>query len=348
MHRNCGGENNASWIREASVMQLPRRRFLQLTAGAAALPVAPRCASAQAYPTRPVTIVVAFASGGTTDIIARVLAERMRGTLGQPVIVENITGAGGTIGVARAARAAADGHTICLSQNGTHVIAGATYRKLQYDPVADFTPVSLVSISPFVISAKKTVPANDFKGLVEWLKANPGRTFATVGYGGITHIFGLMLENITGVRLQYVPYRGTAPAMQDLIAGQIDVLMSDPGLAVPQGRNGSVKVLVVADGKRLSFAPEIPTVEESGVPGYHAALWHGLWMPKGTPQPIIEKVNAAVVEALADPAIRARLVELGQEIYPRDRQTPEALAALQKADIEKWYPIIKAADIKLE
>jgi tripartite-type tricarboxylate transporter receptor subunit TctC len=329
-------------------MRLPRRRFLQLTAGAAALPVASRSAWAQTYPTRPITIVVAFASGGTTDIIARVMAERMRVTLGQAVIVENITGAGGTIGVGRAARAAPDGYTICLSQNGTHVIAGATYRKLQYDPVVDFAPVSLVSISPFVISAKKSVPANDFKGLIEWLKANPGRTFATVGYGGITHIFGLMLENLTGIRLQYVPYRGTAPAMQDLIAGQIDILMSDPGLAVPQGRNGSVKVLVVADGKRRSFAPEIPTVEEGGLPGYHAALWHGVWMPKATPKPVIEKLNAAVVDALADPAVRAKLVDLGQEIYPPDRQTPEALAALQKADIDKWYPIIKAADIKLE
>jgi tripartite-type tricarboxylate transporter receptor subunit TctC len=329
-------------------MQLPRRRFLQLTAGAAALPVVSRSAWAQAYPTRPITVVVAYAAAGTTDIIARVMAERMRVTLGQALVVENVTGAGGTIGVARAARAAPDGYTICISQNGTHVIAGATYPKLQYDPVADFAPLSLVSISPFVFSANKTVPADDFKSLLDWLRANPGRTFGTVGYGGITHIFGLMLENITGIRFQYVPYRGTAPAMQDLIAGQIDILMSDPGIAVPQGRNGTVKVLAVADSKRLPFAPEIPTVEEGGLSDYQAALWHGIWMPKGTPKPIIEKLNGAVVDALADPAVRAKLAELGQEIYPRDRQTPEALAALQKADIEKWYPIIKAADIKVE
>ena len=330
-------------------MNLPRRRFLQLTAGAVALPaVSSRSAWAQAYPTRPITIIVAYAAGGTTDIIARVMAERMRVTLGQAVVVENVTGAGGILGVARAARAAPDGYTICLSQNGTHVIAGATYPKLQYDPVGDFAPLSLVATTPFVISAKKTVPANDFKGFLDWLKANPGRTFATTGHGSITHIFALMLENMTGVRLQYVPYRGTAPAMQDLIAGQIDILMSDPGLAVPQGRNGSVKVLVVADSKRLSFAPEIATVEEGGLPGYHVALWHGLWMPKDTPKPIIEKLHTAVVDALADPAVQAKLAELGQEIYPRDRQTPEALAAMQKAEIEKWYPIIKAADIKLE
>ena len=329
-------------------MELPRRRFLQLTAGAAALPAVSRSAWAQAYPTRPITIVVAYAAGGTTDVIARMMAERMRVTLGQAVVVENVTGAGGILGVARAARAAPDGYTICLSQNGTHVIAGATYPKLQYDPVADFEPLSLVSISPFVISARKTAPADDFKGFLDWLKANPGRTFATTGPGSITHIFALMLENITGIRLQYVPYRGTAPAMQDLIAGQIDILMSDPGLAVPQGRNGNVKVLAVADSKRLAFAPEIPTVEEGGLPGYHVALWHGLWMPKGTPKPIVEKLNAAVVDALAEPVVRAKLAELGQEIYPRDRQTPEALAAFQKAEIEKWYPIIKAADIRLE
>ena len=329
-------------------MRLPRRRFLQLTAGAAALPAMSRSAAAQTYPSRPITIVVAYAAGGTTDIISRVMAERMRVTLGQAVVVENVTGAGGTLGAARAARAAPDGATICLSQNGTHVIAGATYPKLPYDPVADFEPVSLISISPFVISARKAAPVNDFKGLLDWLKANPGRTFATTGHGTITHIFGLMLENITGIRLQYVPYRGTAPAMQDLIAGQIDILMSDPGLAVPQGRNGSVKVLAVADSKRLSFAPEIATVEEGGLPGYHVALWHGLWAPKGTPKPIIEKLNAAVVDALADATVRGKLAELGQEIYPRERQTPEALAAQQKAEIGKWYPIIKAADIKLE
>jgi tripartite-type tricarboxylate transporter receptor subunit TctC len=220
--------------------------------------------------------------------------------------------------------------------------------KLPYHPVTDFEPVSLVSISPFVISARKTAPASDFRGLLDWLKANPGRTFATTGHGTITHVFALMLENLTGVRLQYVPYRGTAPAMQDVIAGQIDILMSDPGLAVPQGRNGSVKVLAVTDSRRLSFAPEIPTVDESGLPGYHVALWHGFWLPKGTPKPIIEKLNAAVVDALADPTVRARLSELGQELYARDRQTPEALAALQNAEIEKWHPIIKAADIRLE
>jgi tripartite-type tricarboxylate transporter receptor subunit TctC len=272
----------------------------------------------------------------------------MRTTLGQAVVVENITGAGGTIGVARTARAAPDGYTICLSQNGTHVIAGATYANLQYDPVADFEPLALVATSPFVISARKTVPADQFKALLEWLKANPGRTFATTGPGSITHIFALMLEKITGIQLQYVPYRGTAPAMQDLIAGQIDMLMSDPGLAVPQGRNGTVKVLAVADSRRLAFAPEVPTVEESGLPGYHVALWHGLWMPRGTPKPIIEKLNTAVADALADPIVQAKLTELGQEIYPRDRQTSAALATLQKAEIEKWYPIIKSANIRLE
>jgi len=304
--------------------------------------------SAADYPSRPVHWLIGFAAGGPVDIVARIMSQWLSDRLGQQFIVENRAGSGGNIATAAAITAPPDGYTICLSQNGTHVIAGATYPKLQYDPVGDFAPLSLVATTPFVISAKKTVPANDFKGFLDWLKANPGRTFATTGHGSITHIFALMLENMTGVRLQYVPYRGTAPAMQDLIAGQIDILMSDPGLAVPQGRNGSVKVLVVADSKRLPFAPEIATVEEGGLPGYHVALWHGLWMPKDTPKPIIEKLHAAVVDALADPVVQAKLAELGQEIYPRDRQTPEALAALQKAEIEKWYPLIKAADIKLE
>jgi tripartite-type tricarboxylate transporter receptor subunit TctC len=329
-------------------MNLRRRRLLQLGAGAVALATLPRFAFAQAYPTRPITIVVAYPAGGSTDIIARVMAERMRVTLGQPVLVENVSGAGGTLGVARVARAAPDGYTLCVSQNATHVIAGATYVKPGYDPLVDFEPLSLVSISPFVIAVRKTAPPNDFKGFLEWLKANPGRTFATARNGSITHVFGLMLEKLTGVTFQYVPYRGIAPAMTDLVAGQIDVVMSDPGVAVPQGRNGSVKVLAVTDSKRLTFAPEIPTVGEGGLPGYHAALWHGIWLPKSTPGPVIEKLSAAVVDALGDPVVRAKLADLGQEIYPREQQTPAALAILQKAEIDKWYPIIKAADIRLE
>jgi tripartite-type tricarboxylate transporter receptor subunit TctC len=329
-------------------VKLLRRKFLQLAAGALALPAVARSASAQAYPTKPITIVVPFAAGGPTDTIARLLGERFRASLGQTVIVENATGAGGTIGAGRVARAAPDGYTISLGQNGSHVITGATYTNLPYDLLNDFEPLSLLCIAPFVIVAKKTVPANDLKGFIAWLKANPDRTVGTAGQGSISHVCGLVFQNVTGTRLQFVPYRGTAPAMQDLVAGQIDMMISDPVTSMPQVRGGNIKIYGVAADTRLPSAPDVPTVDEAGLPGYHVALWHGLWMPRGTPKPIIATLNAAVVGALADPAVRGKLADLGQDIYPRERQTPEALGALQKADIEKWWPIIKAGNIKVE
>jgi tripartite-type tricarboxylate transporter receptor subunit TctC len=329
-------------------VKLLRRKFLQLAAGAVALPAAARSAFAQAYPTKPITIVVPFAAGGPTDTIARLLAERLRVSLGQTVIVESATGAGGTIGVGRAARAAPDGYTISLGQNGSHVVTGATYSNLPYDLLNDFEPLSLLCIAPFVVVAKKTVPANDLKGFIAWLKANPDRTVGTAGQGSISHVCGLIFQNVTGSRLQFVPYRGTAPAMQDLVAGQIDMMISDPVTSMPQVRGGNIKIFGVTADTRLPSAPDVPTVDEAGLPGYHVALWHGLWMPKGTPKPIMTTLNAAVVGALADPAVRARLADLGQDIYPREQQTPEALGALQKAEIAKWWPIIKAGNIKVE
>jgi tripartite-type tricarboxylate transporter receptor subunit TctC len=329
-------------------VKLLRRKFLQLAAGAVALPGIARSAFAQAYPTKPNTIVVPFAAGGPTDTIARLLAERFRASLGQTVIVENATGAGGTIGVGRAARAAPDGYTISLGQNGSHVVTGATYSNLPYDLLNDFEPLSLLCIAPFVVVAKKTVPANDLKSFIAWLKANPDRTVGTAGQGSISHVCGLVFQNVTGSRLQFVPYRGTAPAMQDLVAGQIDMMISDPVTSMPQVRGGNIKIFGVAADTRLPSAPDVPTVDEAGLPGYHVALWHGLWMPKGTPKPIMTTLNAAVVGALADPAVRGKLADLGQDIYPRERQTPEALGALQKAEIAKWWPIIKAGNIKVE
>jgi tripartite-type tricarboxylate transporter receptor subunit TctC len=329
-------------------VKLLRRKFLQLAASAVALPAVARSASAQAYPSKPITIVVPFAAGGPTDTIARLLGERFRASLGQTVIVENATGAGGTIGAGRVARAAPDGYTISLGQNGSHVITGATYTNLPYDLLNDFEPLSLLCIAPFVIVAKKTVPANDLKGFIAWLKANPDRTVGTAGQGSISHICGLIFQNVTGSRLQFVPYRGTAPAMQDLVAGQIDMMISDPVTSMPQVRGGNIKIFGVTADTRLPSAPDVPTVDEAGLPGYHVALWHGLWMPKGTPKPIMTTLNAAVVGALADPAVRARLADLGQDIYPREQQTPEALGALQKAEIAKWWPIIKAGNIKVE
>jgi len=325
-----------------------RRKFLQLAAGAVALPAVARSVFAQAYPTKPITIVVPFAAGGPTDTIARLLAERLRVSLGQTVIVESATGAGGTIGVGRAARAAPDGYTISLGQNGSHVVTGATYTNLPYDLLNDFEPLSLLCIAPFVVVAKKTVPANDLKEFIAWLQANPNRTVGTAGQGSISHVCGLIFQNVTGSRLQFVPYRGTAPAMQDLVAGQIDMMISDPVTSMPQVRGGNIKIFGVAADTRLPSAPDVPTVDEAGLPGYHVALWHGLWMPKGTPKPIMTTLSAAVMGALADPAVRGKLADLGQDIYPRERQTPEALGALQKAEIAKWWPIIKAGNIKVE
>jgi tripartite-type tricarboxylate transporter receptor subunit TctC len=329
-------------------MKLPRRRFLQLTAGAAALPAILRTASAQAYPARPITMIVPFAAGGPTDVIGRVMAERMRQSLGQTVIVENTTGAGGTAGAGRLARSAPDGYTIGIGQNGSHVITGATYANLPYDLLKDFEPLTLLCITPFMVVAKKTVPPNDLKSFIAWLKDNPNKTVGTAGQGSISHVCGLIFQQATQTQLQFVPYRGIAPAMQDVVAGNLDMIISDPVATLQQARAGNIKAYAVCDPKRLPTAPEFPTVDEAGLPGYHVALWHGLWMPRGTPKPIMDKLHAAAVEALADPAVRSKLEALGQDIYPRDRQTPDALRAQQKSEIEKWWPIIKAGNIKVE
>ena len=327
---------------------MKRRQFLQLAGGAVAAPFVSHAAFAQAYPAWPITMVVPFAAGGPTDVIGRIMAERMRQTLGQTVVVENTTGAGGTTGVTRLARAAPDGYTIGIGQNGSHVITAATYANLSYDVVRDFEPISLICITPFTVTARKTVPADDLKSFIAWLKANPNKTVGTAGQGSISHVCGLIFQQATGTQLQFVPYGGLAPAMQDVVAGNIDLIISDPVATLQQMRGGNVKVFDVCDTKRLPSAPEIPTVDEAGLPGYHVVLWHGLWTPKGTPKPILDRLHAAVVEALADPAVRAKLETLGQDIYPRDRQTPQTLDAQQKAEIEKWWPIIKAGNIKVE
>jgi tripartite-type tricarboxylate transporter receptor subunit TctC len=242
-----------------------------------------------------------------------------------------------------------DGYTISLGQNGSHVITGATYSKLPYDLLNDFEPLSLICTAPFVVAAKKATPADDLKGLIAWLKANPDKaSLGNAGVGSITHVSAMIFAKATGTSIQHVPYRGNAPAMQDLVAGQIELMIADPITAIPQVRGGTIKIFGVTADTRLSSAPEFPTVDEAGLPGFHVSLWHGMWMPKGTPKPIVSRLNAAVVEALADPAVRTKLAEMGQEIFPRERQTPEALAAYQKADIDKWWPIIKAGNIKTE
>jgi tripartite-type tricarboxylate transporter receptor subunit TctC len=260
--------------------------------------------------------------------------------------VEDVTGAGGTIAVGRVARAAPDGFTLSLGHLGSHVVTGATYA-LGYDLLNDFEPVALLSTGPSVLVAKKAMPANDLKGLIAWLKANPDKaSVGTGGNGSIAHVAGVLFRNETGTRVQFVPYRGIAPAIQDLVAGQIEMVISDPVAALPQVRAGTIKAYGVTTKTRLLSAPDIATLDEAGLPGFNISLWHGLWLPKGTPRSIIAKVNGAVMDALADPTVRARLADLAQEIFPRDRQTPEALGAFQRAEIEKWWPIIKAANIK--
>jgi tripartite-type tricarboxylate transporter receptor subunit TctC len=328
-------------------MNLPRRRFLQL-AGAAALPALSGSAIAQAFPTRPVTIVVPFAAGGPIDALVRVLAESMRRTLGQPLIIENVSGAAGNIGVGRVARASPDGYTLVTGFWGTHVVNGAIYA-LPYDVVNDFETVLLMSRNAQIIVARKTMPANDLSGLIAWLKANPDVAAAgTSGAGSPQHVFGVFFQNATGTHFRFVPYRGAAPTMQDLVGGQIDLMFADQTTSLPQIRSGNIKAYAVTGNGRLAAVPDIPTVDEAGLPGFYCSVWSALFAPKGTPKDIIARLNAAAGGALAEPAVRERLAELGQQIVPREEQTPEALDALQRAEIEKWWPIIKAAGIRAE
>jgi tripartite-type tricarboxylate transporter receptor subunit TctC len=339
------------------IRKLPRRTFLKFAAAAVVGPAFSRLATAQthpsrpdaqSYPSRPITIMVAFPPGGATDVIARNLAERMKVSLGQPVIIENVTGANGTIGTRRVAHASPDGYTLVIGNVETHVAAGATFAALQYDVVSDFEPVALIATTPRLFLARKTIPAEDLKGLIAWLKSNPDKaSFGTAG-PGIGEIAGILFQKRTGTRFGFVPYRGGAPNLQDVAAGQLDLAFLDATTSLAQVRAGNVKAFAVAAAVRLSSAPEIPTVDEAGLPGFYVSHWHGLWVPKGTPPAVIAKLNAAVVQALADPGVRARLADLGQEIFPSDQQTPEALAALQKAEIAKWWPIIKAANIRGE
>ena len=300
-------------------------------------------AHAQVYPSRPITLIVPFPAGGSTYAVSRIVAERMRASLGQPVVIENVGGAGGSIGVGRVARATPDGYTLDVGQWDTHVANGATF-PLSYDVVKDFEPVALLSSNPFLILAKKALPADDLKGLIAWLKANPDKASQAIPIAG-SHIAGILFQKETGTRFAFVPYRGGGPAM---LAGQIDLMIIQAAVALPQVRAGAIKAYAVTASSRFAAAPDIPTVDEAGLPGIHISGWFALFAPKGTPKPVIGTLNAAVVEALADADVRARLATLGQEIFPREQQTPEALAAYHKAEIEKWWPIIKAANIKGE
>ena len=308
----------------------------------------PHRAMAQAYPTRPITMIVPFAAGGSTDSVARIVADAMAKSLGQSVVIENVAGASGSLGVDRAVRATPDGYSICLGSWASHVAAAAIH-PAPYDVLNDLAPVSLIASNPMIIVAKKTLPANDLKELVAWLKANAGQALlGTAGPGSASNLAGAFFEKQTGTAFHRVPYRGLGLAMQDLVAGRIDLIIDLAANALPQVRAGTVKAYAVTTPERLGVAPDIPTVDEAGLPGLHMAVWQGLWAPKGTPQKVIDRLDAAVVDALANPQARQKLIELGQDIFPRDQQTPAALRALHQADIEKWWPIVKASNARAD
>ena len=322
--------------------------LLRIVAGCVLLWGGIAAASAQVYPSRPITMVVPFAAGGPVDTVARILSEPMRVTLGQSIIVENVTGAAGSIGVGRVARAAPDGYTLSIGHWSTHVVNGAIY-PLPYDLLRDLEPIVLLPSNPMIVVSKSAVPAKNLNEFVGWIKANEGKVSAgTAGAGSATHVAGVYFQNITGTRFQFVPYRGTGPALQDLVAGQIDFIVDQASNSLQHVRDGKIRAYAVTASARLPSAPDIPTVAEAGLPSLDISVWYGLWAPKGTPKEIIAKLNAAAVQALTEPAVRQRFAELGLDMPPRDRLTPEALAAYQKAEIEKWWPVIKDANIKTE
>ena len=302
-------------------------------------------AQAQTYPSRPVTLLVPFPPGGSTDTAARIIGERMRAPLGQTVVIENVGGAGGTIAVGRLARAAPDGYTIDIGQWDTHV--GSIIYPLAYDLQKDFEPIGLMSVNPQLMIARKGFPADDLKGLVAYMKANPGMaTF--VDQNAAAKVTGILMQQSTGTTVQFIPYRGAGPAMQAMLGGQVDLMVVQAAVTLPQARAGTVKILANLSPSRSPVVPGVPTSEESGIPGLYASGWFGLFAPKGTPKEIIARLNGAMVQALADPGLRARFSDLGLDVASREQQAPEGLAAFHKAEIEKWWPIIKAAGIKVE
>jgi tripartite-type tricarboxylate transporter receptor subunit TctC len=329
-------------------MRLPRRRVLALTAGAAVL-LAGRRAGAENFPSRPITVVVPFPAGGPVDGLARLLAEPMRAALGQPLVVENIGGAGGSVAAGRVARSAPDGYTMILG-NWTSFVGTPAVYPVPFDVLKDFVPVALLSSSPLILVTRKAFPPNTVPELIAWLKANPGKaTAGTVGIASPSQVGGLYFQKLTGTQFQFVPYRGAAPALTDLLAGQIDMRFgAEASQMLPYLRSGAVKAFAIMGGERWSMIPEIPTIAEAGVPELELSFWQAFWVPKGTPAEIVAKLNGAAVNALADATLRHRLGDLGQQIPPRQQQTPQALGAFHKAEIDKWWPIIRAAGIKPE
>jgi len=321
--------------------------FSRIAVALAVLSAVISAAAAEDYPSRPITMIVPFAAGGPTDVIGRLLAQAMSQTLGQNVVVEDVTGAAGTVGVGRAAHAAADGYTLSLGHWSTHVANGAIY-KLPYDLLDDLSPITLLPSNPMLIIARSSLPAKDLKELVSWIKDHPHTTMGTAGVGSGSHIAGVYFEKLTGAQVQFVPYRGTDPALLDLMAGRIDVMFDQVSEASQKLQDGRIRAFAVTAKTRLPSLPDIPTVDEVGLPGLYINIWYGLWAPKGTAADIIAKLDKAAVAAMAEPTVQKRFSELGLDMPPRNQQTPQALGALQKAEIEKWWPIIKAAGIQAE
>jgi tripartite-type tricarboxylate transporter receptor subunit TctC len=330
-------------------MKLRRRQFLRLAGAAAAVPAMPSLVRALDYPARPITAVVPFSAGGPVDTMARLLAEPMQRALGQPLIVENAAGAGGTIGAGRVARAAPDGYTIEIGDGTSNVGSPAVY-PLDFDTLKDFEPVALLSFSPLIVVGRKGLPPDNVKELIAWLKANPGKaTSGTVGNASPSQIGALYFQKATGTQFQLVPYRGAAPALTDLLGGQIDLRFgAEASQTLPYVKSGAVKPFAIMSEKRWFLTPDIPTMEEAGVAGLSLPFWQGMWVPKATPREIVDKLSSTVVTALADATVRMRLHELGQDIPSSEQQTPQGLGEFQKTQIDKWWPIIKAANLKAE
>jgi len=322
------------------------RRSVLVSLALAAVSIPLAGISAELYPSRPIILVVPFPAGGPTDTIARIVSEQLTVTLAQPVVVENVTGAAGAIGAGRVARAAPDGYTLCVGFLGTHVLNGAVFT-LEYDVVKDFEPIALLASNPQLIVANKAAPAKNLVEFIAWLKANPGKTTqGTAGVGSPSHVSGAYFQRATGTTFQFAQYRGASPAMQDLVGGHVDLMFDQPPNSLPHVRSGDIKAYAVTANKRLASAPDIPTVDEAGLPGFYISVWSGLWAPRGTPHEIVARLNAAIVAALANQDVQRRLADLGQDVPARDQQTSAALANFQAAEIEKWWPIVKAMSLQ--
>jgi tripartite-type tricarboxylate transporter receptor subunit TctC len=309
----------------------------------------PASAMAQAYPSKPITVIVPFAAGGPTDALARVLGQRMGETLGHQLIIENVGGAGGTIGVNKAAKAAPDGYTLLFTHMGTLAVNIALYKSLPYDSLKDLDPIGLGGTNPMVLVVKKDLPAKTFTEFMAYVRANQKKVqYGMAGIGSASHLGGLMLNSMMRVEVLEIPYKGTGPALNDLVSGQFDYMVDQAVNVLAQIQAGNIRALGVSTKKRLPQLPDVPTIDASGLPGYEVTIWNGFFAPAGTPKEIIAKVNEALLATLADPSVVKRLTELAVDLPTPQEATPEALTAQLKASIDLWVPAVKAAGVKPE